>query len=284
MKKQASSTRFFYQNGKLVTVNQGLQQRSIFRTADMPLAEQQTTDAGGADLLATDQQGSVLAVQADTEDEDHRFTPYGHDPTINSEKSLTGFAGEYLEALSHYYLLGTGYHRSYHTALMRFLSPDSVSPFAEGGINAYAYCGGDPVNRIDPSGHWFANLVGAIGKRLYLGKSTKSTWPRTPNATHAPKPARSDQKRQQQQQQKKENLDKASAEAERSAHLIQSNIIVELLDADVRARQGKSPRKGHTARTKYLYNAWDKKVDAARRIEVKKSQLLNEEVRDNNKP
>ncbi|MGB9090899.1 MAG: RHS repeat-associated core domain-containing protein [Pseudomonas farsensis] len=169
MKKQANSTRFFYQNGKLVTVNQGLQQRSIFRTADMPLAEQQTTDAGGADLLATDQQGSVLTVQADTEDEDHRFTPYGHDPTINSEKSLTGFTGEYLEALSHYYLLGTGYHRSYHTALMRFLSPDGVSPFAEGGINAYAYCGGDPVNRIDPSGqNWFTSLFKGIGNALHL--------------------------------------------------------------------------------------------------------------------
>lgn len=87
MKEQTSSTRFFYQNGKLVTVNQGLQKRSIFRTADMPLAEQQTTNSGGADLLATEQQGSVLAVLADAGYEDHRLTPYGHDPTLNSEKS-----------------------------------------------------------------------------------------------------------------------------------------------------------------------------------------------------
>lgn len=286
MKKQANSTRFFYQNGKLVTVNQGLQQRSIFRTADMPLAEQQTTDAGGADLLATDQQGSVLTVQAETEDEDHRFTPYGHDPTLNSEKSLTGFTGEHLEALSHYYLLGTGYHRSYHTALMRFLSPDGVSPFAEGGINAYAYCGGDPVNRIDPSGqNWFTSLFKGIGNRLYLRTPTKSTWPSTPNATHAPKPARSDQRQQQkQQQQKKEKLDKASAKKERAAHLIQSNIIVELLDTKVRALQGKPPRSGHTARTNYLSKVWEKQVDSASRIEVKKIQLSNEELRDNNKP
>lgn len=37
---------------------------------------------------------------------------------------------------------------------MRFHSPDSVSPFGRGGINAYAYCMCDPVNRADPDGHW----------------------------------------------------------------------------------------------------------------------------------
>ncbi|WP_397457346.1 RHS repeat-associated core domain-containing protein, partial [Pseudomonas versuta] len=36
---------------------------------------------------------------------------------------------------------------------MRFHSRDSLSPFGEGGLNGYAYCAGDPVNRIDPSGH-----------------------------------------------------------------------------------------------------------------------------------
>lgn len=36
---------------------------------------------------------------------------------------------------------------------MRFNSPDSWSPFGEGGLNYYAYCMGDPVNRTDPTGH-----------------------------------------------------------------------------------------------------------------------------------
>ncbi|WP_448118628.1 RHS repeat-associated core domain-containing protein [Pseudomonas serbica] len=35
---------------------------------------------------------------------------------------------------------------------MRFTTPDDVSPFDVGGINAYAYCGNDPVNNFDPSG------------------------------------------------------------------------------------------------------------------------------------
>ncbi len=28
-----------------------------------------------------------------------------------------------------------------------------MSPFGKGGMNAYAYCAGDPVNRSDPTGH-----------------------------------------------------------------------------------------------------------------------------------
>lgn len=50
--------------------------------------------------------------------------------------------------------MGAGY-RAYNPALMRFHSPDSWSPFGAGGANAYAYCGGDPVNLSDPSGHLF---------------------------------------------------------------------------------------------------------------------------------
>lgn len=36
---------------------------------------------------------------------------------------------------------------------MRFHRPDSMSPMGAGGLNCYAYCGGDPVNHTDPSGH-----------------------------------------------------------------------------------------------------------------------------------
>ncbi|OUM34833.1 hypothetical protein [Pseudomonas putida] len=60
MQKNANSTQFFYQNGKLITVKTGEQGRSIFRSADMPLAEQHTEGAG---LLVTDDKGSVLQVQ-----------------------------------------------------------------------------------------------------------------------------------------------------------------------------------------------------------------------------
>ncbi|KPY35049.1 Uncharacterized protein ALO52_00166 [Pseudomonas syringae pv. primulae] len=43
---------------------------------------------------------------------------------------------------------------------MRFNGTDDLSPFGKGGLNAYAYCAGDPVNRSDPSGH--VNMVSAL--------------------------------------------------------------------------------------------------------------------------
>jgi RHS repeat-associated protein len=50
------------------------------------------------------------------------------------------------------YLLGNGY-RLYSPVLRRFCSPDNLSPFKDGGINAYAYCKAEPANATDPSGH-----------------------------------------------------------------------------------------------------------------------------------
>ena len=66
-------------------------------------------------------------------------------------RGVLAFNGELLIPALEGYLLGNG-HRLYSTALMRFLSPDSLSPFALGGIHCYCYCTNDPVNKMDPSG------------------------------------------------------------------------------------------------------------------------------------
>ena len=80
--------------------------------------------------------------------------------------SLMGFAGERREQQVGCYLLGS--YRAYNPVLMRFNSPDAFSPFGEGGLNPYAYCAGDPVNRLDPQGtawwNWAIAIAGtAIG-------------------------------------------------------------------------------------------------------------------------
>ena len=72
---------------------------------------------------------------------------------------ILGFNGQTVDPITGNYHLGIGY-RAYNCILMRFHSPDSASPFERGGLNAYAYCSGDPVNYQDPSGHGrsFKNL------------------------------------------------------------------------------------------------------------------------------
>ena len=84
------------------------------------------------------------------------YTPFGH--TVKLPLGSIGFIGQVKGSATTLYLLGNGY-RGYSTALLRFISSDSYSPFEEGGINAYAYCGADPINRSDSSGQsWFSLL------------------------------------------------------------------------------------------------------------------------------
>ena len=84
-----------------------------------------------------------------------------------SAAARTAFAGEVSEAGTGFYLLGA---RLYSTTLRRFLAPDGASPFRRGGINRYAYCGGDPVNRIDPNGRSWLGWLGVSS-----GLAKKST-------------------------------------------------------------------------------------------------------------
>jgi RHS repeat-associated protein len=103
-------------------------------------------------LLATDQQRSVLSALHEHRPYSIAYTAYGLRPSENSLLSLLGFNGELPDPLTGHYHLGNGY-RQFNPVLMRFNSPDSWSPFGEGGLNAYGYCGGDPRNRIDNTGH-----------------------------------------------------------------------------------------------------------------------------------
>lgn len=80
------------------------------------------------------------------------YSPYGFQEAGTRRASAVNFNGERLDRCTGVYLLGNGY-RGFSPALMRFVAPDSWSPFGAGGLNAYAYCAGDPLTRSDPSGH-----------------------------------------------------------------------------------------------------------------------------------
>ena len=91
------------------------------------------------------------AVTADQQQHPIAYSPYGHHQAESGLTSLLGFNGERPDAVTGHYLLGNGY-RAFNPVLMRFNSPDSLSPFGKGGINSYAYCLGDPINKYDSSG------------------------------------------------------------------------------------------------------------------------------------
>lgn len=96
----------------------------------------------------------------------YAYAPYGYHKL---DQVTLGFSGELVERETGHYLLGNGY-RAYNPILMNFNSPDSLSPFAIGGFNAYSYCERDPVNNQDPSGHVnLSVMLKQVAKVLQLG-------------------------------------------------------------------------------------------------------------------
>ncbi|CAI8850208.1 RHS repeat-associated core domain-containing protein [Pseudomonas sp. IT-P4] len=115
-------------------------------------------------LLVTDQQRSVLQLAGPDGVVRQVYAPYGHRRLESGPGSLLGFTGEALDPATGHYLLGNG-HRAFNPVLMRFNSPDGLSPFGRGGLNPYAYCLGDPVNFSDPTGRFevIARILTSIG-------------------------------------------------------------------------------------------------------------------------
>ncbi|WP_341962380.1 RHS repeat-associated core domain-containing protein [Pseudomonas sp. RC10] len=114
-------------------------------------------------LLGTDGQGTVR-MEADSAIRTLGYTAHGAQ-ALDAAQVPFGFAGERREPLTGWYIPGG--HRPYDPVLMCFLAPDSESPFGAGGINPYAYCAGDPVNRVDPDGHsWVSYALAGAGLAL----------------------------------------------------------------------------------------------------------------------
>ncbi|NNA04818.1 RHS repeat-associated core domain-containing protein [Pseudomonas lundensis] len=179
-----NTTRRFYQDERIATEIEGERKTRFFETDSQPLALQQHGSGVSTTLLATDQQSSVLSgVSPDGTQRAQVYTPFGyhvHDALL----SAIGFNGERPELETGHYLLGQGY-RAFNPVLMRFNSPDSWSPFGEGGINAYAYCDNEPMMRQDPTGHFFdfirrgfkgaRNLIGARKPGVAKAAKTSAT-------------------------------------------------------------------------------------------------------------
>lgn len=131
-------------------------------------------------LLASSKSQSILAEVSRGEASAVSYSAYGHLLSDHLLSTRLGFNGELREPHTGWYMLGNGY-RAYNPVLMRFHSPDKLSPFGAGGLNAYMYCVGDPINYRDPTGRialpiFFSQLSGVAGAASSLGGMISSLY------------------------------------------------------------------------------------------------------------
>lgn len=142
----------FYRNDELASEILGGASTAFVRAEGMVLAEHQAGSDPKSLLLAGDDKNSVLCEISQATVKGVAYSPYGHRIDDASVGNHLGYNGERRERQTGWYLLGKGY-RVFNPLLMRFHSPDNLSPFGERGLNAYMYCVGDPINNVDPTGH-----------------------------------------------------------------------------------------------------------------------------------
>jgi RHS repeat-associated protein len=98
------------------------------------------TDQLGRPQKLTDQSGNV--------DWDGVFDPFGNPSGITGSLTmLLGFPGQYWDSETQ---LAQNWHRDYDPTIGRYIESDPIGLW--GGVNTYAYVGGNPLGAVDPSG------------------------------------------------------------------------------------------------------------------------------------
>ena len=176
IQRDGQLTQRLYAGDYLVTAYRGKDDsQSVFQQGNHLLALQSHKgDNVKSQLLTTDQQRSVLRLTDSEGTVRQVYTAYGHRQVEGGPGSLPGFNGEAFDQVTGHYLLGNG-HRAFNPVLMRFNSPDGLSPFGRGGLNSYAYCLGDPVNFGDPTGRFaeiarlITSVFNTVNARIVMG-------------------------------------------------------------------------------------------------------------------
>lgn len=159
----------FYQGLSVNTVIFTNKSISIIRSDASPIAEKTLNSTPNESaLLSVDISSTPVSIARKEKILGKIFSVYGYDSAELQERSLIGFAGE-LPLAAGKYLLGS--YRLFDPVLMRFHSPDNLSPFLAGSINCYGYCSGDPVNNTDPTGH-VKNPLTSL-RKLFSNKNNK---------------------------------------------------------------------------------------------------------------
>ncbi|POP98845.1 hypothetical protein CXB40_26385, partial [Pseudomonas syringae pv. avii] len=153
-----AATLRFYEGDRLSNTVQGPVMTQYLNDGDSPLGQQRVGDtASKALLLMSNANSSVIGEIQQSELRTAVYNAYGERSGDDELHSLLAFNGEVRDPSCGWYLLGKGY-RAYNPELMRFHSPDSMSPFGAGGLNPYGYCIGNPIAFQDPTGHSVGQL------------------------------------------------------------------------------------------------------------------------------
>jgi len=117
-------------------------------------------DGTGHTIAITDQNQQTVNSYA--------YDPYGNvmgeQESIEQPFKYVGQLGLFAEDNGLYYMRA----RYYDAEVGRFISEDPIG--FQGGLNLYAYVGGNPVSLVDPDGEFALNLIGGgIGAGLELG-------------------------------------------------------------------------------------------------------------------
>jgi RHS repeat-associated protein len=172
--KEGETALHFQGNRLRLAIQNAQTQIHLLYAGEIPLGQQGSQSADTPVMFSCDASGSVIADSLEAATRHNGYSAYGE--RFDALAGLLGFNGESLDPVSGWYLLGRG-HRAYDPTLMRFLSPDTLSPFDSGGINCYAYCQGNPITFRDPTGR--SRSMGEDGSRS-LGKDGTRTLEMTP--------------------------------------------------------------------------------------------------------
>ena len=119
--------------------------------------------------VVTNAQGDVIALYSwtGTKVAEYSYDAWGN-CTIVSDTSGTGIATlNPMRYRSYYYDSNLGLYylqsRYYDSEIGRFINADNqISTTDVTGLNLFSYCGNNPINRVDPTGHaWYHWAIGA---------------------------------------------------------------------------------------------------------------------------
>ena len=162
-KEGSEETSYYYQNGTLLASRDGedrLKEFYYLGNSQNPLALMSKTSNGTTAyyFYNKDMQGSTRTVTANTGScaAWYTYTDFGettvHEEQTGFQQAICYTGGIYDEGTDLYYLNA----RHYDPETGRFFSRDTYRGESDtpSTLHLYLYCANDPVNYVDPSGHW----------------------------------------------------------------------------------------------------------------------------------